>query len=204
MPTVLEVPNPLRTERLVLRRFDPEGDVDAVHAYASREDVCRYIPWAPRTRDEVAEWLPRRASTTLSESGAASLAVTLAATGELVGDVILMLVSAEHRAAELGCVIHPDHAGHGYASEAARALLGVAFDDLGLHRVTGRIDERNPASAAVLRRIGMRQEAVLVENEWFKGAWSTEVDFAILEREWRTSSGASSTTGSPGERSRGC
>ena len=31
----------------------------------------------------------------------------------------------------------------------------------------------------------MRQEAVLVENEWFKGEWSTEIDFAILEREWR-------------------
>jgi RimJ/RimL family protein N-acetyltransferase len=31
----------------------------------------------------------------------------------------------------------------------------------------------------------MRQEAVLVENEWFKGEWSTEVDFAILESEWR-------------------
>ena len=38
----------------------------------------------------------------------------------------------------------------------------------------------------------MRQEAVLVENEWFKGEWSTEVNFAILDREWR---GASSGSG---------
>jgi RimJ/RimL family protein N-acetyltransferase len=31
----------------------------------------------------------------------------------------------------------------------------------------------------------MRQEAHLVENEWFKGEWTDELDFAILEREWR-------------------
>ena len=37
----------------------------------------------------------------------------------------------------------------------------------------------------MLRKAGMRMEAVLVETEWFKGEWSTEVDFAILEREWR-------------------
>jgi RimJ/RimL family protein N-acetyltransferase len=64
-------------------------------------------------------------------------------------------------------------------------MLELGFDALGLHRIIGRIDARNDASAAVLRRVGMRQEAVLVENEWFKGEWSTEIDFAILEHEWR-------------------
>ena len=184
-----DLDHPVRTERLVLRPIDPVGDVDAVHAYASREDVCRYIPWTPRTREEVAAWLPRRTSTVLGPGSGASLAVTLAETGELVGDVILMWHSEADRTAELGYVIDPEHAGHGYATEAARALLAMAFDRLGLHRVVARVDERNPASAAVLRHLGMRQEAVLVENEWFKGAWSTEVDFAILDREWRDRTG---------------
>jgi RimJ/RimL family protein N-acetyltransferase len=82
-------------------------------------------------------------------------------------------------------VINPRHAGQGFATEAAAAMLVLAFDGLGLHRVTARIDARNGASAAVLRKLGMRQEAVLVENEWFKGEWSDEIDFAILDREWR-------------------
>jgi RimJ/RimL family protein N-acetyltransferase len=183
---VLELPHPCPTERLVLRPIDPVGDVDAVHRYASREDVCRHIPWTPRTREDVVAWLPRRASTTITQEGAAaSLAVTLRETGELVGEVIVIWRSAAHRTAEIGYVIHPGHAGQGYATEAARALLGLAFDDLGMHRMVARVDERNAASAAVLRKLGMRQEAVLVENEWFKGAWATEVDFAILDREWR-------------------
>lgn len=179
---------PIRTERLLLRPIDPVADVDAIHAYLSREDVCAYIPVEPRTREQVVERYtdPRRSRTVLTEPGQAlSLAVVLQATGELVGDVILMWESAEHRHAEIGYVFNPAHHGNGYATEAARALLALGFDGLGLHRITARIEDLNPASAAVLRRIGMRQEAVLVENEWFKGRWSTEVDFAILEREWR-------------------
>ena len=184
---MLTLEHPVRTERLVLRPIDPVGDVDAVHAYASREDVCRYIPWTPRTRDKVAEWLPRRSVTTIAEPGqGASLAITLAATGELVGDVMLIWQSEEHRTGELGYVVNPAYAGHGYATEAARAMLAMAFERLDLRRMVARVDARNPASAAVLRKIGMRQEAELVENEWFKGAWSTELDFALLQREWRS------------------
>jgi RimJ/RimL family protein N-acetyltransferase len=174
----------------VLRPIDTVGDVDAIHAYASREDVCRYIPWTPKTRDEVAIWLPRRDTTTIPAPGtAASLAITLRDTGELVGDVMLIWESAENRTVEIGYVVNPDHAGHGYATEAARAMLAMAFDRLGMHRVVARVDARNPASAAVLRHLGLRQEAVLVENEWFKGEWSTEIDFAVLEHEWRSRRG---------------
>ena len=178
---------PIETDRLLLRPLDPVTDVDAVHAYQSREDVCRYIPYAPRTRDEIAERLAsdRTRSTIDAEGQNINVAVVVRSTGELIGDVVLVWTSAEHRSGEIGYVLHPDHHGNGYATETCRALLALAFDGLGLHRVAARIDERNDASAAVLRRIGMRQEAVLVENEWFKGEWTNEVDFAILAREWR-------------------
>jgi RimJ/RimL family protein N-acetyltransferase len=45
---------PLRTARLVLRTMTA-GDVDDIHAYQSRADVCRYLEFEPRTHDEVAE-----------------------------------------------------------------------------------------------------------------------------------------------------
>jgi RimJ/RimL family protein N-acetyltransferase len=185
---VLKPDYPIGTERLLLRPLDPATDVDAVHAYQSREDVCRYIPYSPRTRDEVAARLadPDRNRTAIENSGDyLSVGIVVRETGDLVGDVILIWSSEEHRCGEIGYVLNPDHTGNGYVTEACRALLALAFDGLGAHRVIGRIDVRNDASAAVLRRLGMRQEAVLVENEWFKGEWSTEVDFAILADEWR-------------------
>jgi RimJ/RimL family protein N-acetyltransferase len=192
---------PIETDRLLLRPIDPEADVDAVHAYQSREDVCRYIPYSPMTREQVAQRLadPKRTTTTIDEQGQfANLAVAIRATGEVIGDVVLIYASAEHRTAEIGYAFNPAHFGHGYATESCQALLRLAFEDMDMHRVVGRIDQRNDASAAVLRRLGMRQEAILVENEWFKGEWTTEIDFAILGSEWREAAGLPFREPTPG------
>ena len=92
--------------------------------------------------------------------------------------------SALHRNGEVGYVFHPGRSGRGYATEAVHHLLRLAFEDLGLRRVVARVDAENEASARLCRRLGMRLEARLVENEWFKERWSDELDFALLDREW--------------------
>lgn len=177
---------PLRTARLTLRPLS-ERDVDSLVAYRSLPEVCRYVPFDPMDAEVVRERIRGMwARPVLENAGEGlTLGVELAGTGELVGDVLLVWTSAEHRSGEIGYVFHPAHAGHGYATEAAHQLLHLAFDDLCLHRVTARLDADNHASARVAGRLGMRQEAHLVENEWFKGRWSDELDFAILEHEWR-------------------
>jgi RimJ/RimL family protein N-acetyltransferase len=185
---VLQPDFPIETDRLLIRPLDPATDVDDVFAYQSRADVCRYIPYEPRTREQIAERIAdsERTRSTLDKDGQVmSLAVELRETGRVIGDVVLIYGSAEHQCAEIGYVFNPDVHGNGYATEASRALLALAFDGLRVHRVIARIDERNEPSAAVLRRVGMRQEARLVENELFKGEWTNEIDFAILASEWR-------------------
>jgi RimJ/RimL family protein N-acetyltransferase len=176
---------PVRTRRLLLRPLTP-GDVDALLAYRSRPDVSRYVPFEPMTREVIAERIAAQwANTELTEEGQAlTLGVEVARTGQLVGDVVLFWHSREHGGGEIGYVLHPGFGGHGYATEAAHALLRLGFDELGLHRIIARIDERNEASAKLARRLGMRQEARLVHNELFKGEWSTELDFAMLAEEW--------------------
>jgi RimJ/RimL family protein N-acetyltransferase len=178
---------PLTTTRLLIRPFEPERDIDALHAYRSRDDVCRYVPFGPRNREQIAERLldPDSSRTVITADGQAlSLAVTLQDTGALIGDLVLFWHSSEHRSAEIGYVINPEYRSHGYATEAAAALLGVAFDGLNAHRVTARIDERNAASMSVVKKLGMRKEARLVECQWLKGEWITLVEFAMLEHEW--------------------
>lgn len=180
---------PIQTERLLLRPIDRHGDIDAIHAYRSLPEVCRYVPFEPQTRAQVAERLANAdlVRTAIDAPGQAlDLAIVLRETGELVGDILLFW--RDETNGELGYIVHPDHAGRGIATEAGRAMLRLAFDPaygLGLHRVVARTDARNPASGAVLTKLGMRREAVLVENEWFKGSWSTEIDYAILDREWQ-------------------
>ena len=75
--------------------------------------------------------------------------------------------------------------GSGYATEAARVLVDYGFGEVGLHRIIGRLEARNIASARVLEKLGMRREALLIENEFVKGEWQSELVYAILEREWR-------------------
>jgi RimJ/RimL family protein N-acetyltransferase len=177
---------PLRTKRLLLRPFTT-SDFDAVFAIHSSADVARFLYWDPRTAAEVREVLERKTHSTAiaAEGDGLSLAVVIDATGELVGDCGLSLLSREHRQGEIRFLLHPDHHGHGYATEAARVMLQLAFEDLELHRVVGRLEARNAASARVLERVGMRREAHLVENEYVKGEWQSEVVYAMLAHEWR-------------------
>ena len=177
---------PLRTPRLVLRAFRPQ-DVDALLVIHSDPEAVRYVPYPPRDRAGVVAVLERKvASTRLAAQGdLLELAVTLADDDTVIGDLLLALRSVEHETLEVGYIFSPAWGGRGYATEAVRALLDLAFGELGARRVVARVDARNSASRALLERLGVRLEAHLVENEWFKGELGSETDYAVLAREWR-------------------
>jgi len=184
-PATLRVTGPLRTERLVLRLFT-RGDLEAVYDMHSRPEVARYLYWEPRTRSQAAGVLEEklRCQRIDAEGDLLNLAVVRATGGPVIGDLMLRYISATHRQAEVGYIFHPDAQGQGFATEAARAVVDLAFQGLGVHRVFGQIDGRNIASARVLERLGMHSEAHLVENEWVKGEWTDEVIYAVLAEEW--------------------
>jgi RimJ/RimL family protein N-acetyltransferase len=98
--------------------------------------------------------------------------------------VSLIWRSIPDQQGEVGYIFHPDVHGRGYASEGARTLLAFAFEVMGLHRVYARCDARNAASARVMQRLGMRQEAHLREHAQFKGRWDEELIWAVLDHEW--------------------
>jgi RimJ/RimL family protein N-acetyltransferase len=176
---------PIETERLLLRTFEP-GDFDALATMHSDADLVRWIPWGPRSDDEVRATLERKIGCTSidDEGDGLGIAVVLSSSGEMIGDFTLQRLSVEHSLAEIGFMLAPGHHGQGYANEASEAILALAFERLGFHRVVGRLEARNDASAAVLERLGMRREAHLVDNEWIKGEWQSELIYAMLEREW--------------------
>ena len=176
---------PIETERLTLRPFE-EGDFDALFAMQSDPEVARYLYLEPRTLEETQVHLGRKIAGNAwnAEGDWLSCAAVERASGVVVGDIALNWLSAEHKTAELGFIVDPRHQGKGYATEASRPIVDWVFAQ-GFHRVIGRAEARNTASARVLEKLGMRLEAHLVENEWVKGEWQSELDYAILEREWR-------------------
>ena len=189
-PESLHPTYPIRGDRLLLRPLTSR-DIDALLAYRGREDVCRYVPFEPMTREGITERLTGQwARTELTGEGQSlTLGAEVSQTGELAGDIILFWHSEEHAGGEIGYVFNPSLGGRGYATEAVTMMLRLGFEELGIHRIIARIDERNDPSVRLARRVGMRQEARLVENEFFKGEWSTELDFAMLAAEWHAAHG---------------
>lgn len=179
---------PIETPRLLLRDFKAR-DLEAVHAYASREDVARYMIWGPNTlaqsREAIDGFLedqhrrPRRAF---------DLAVVLKAKGRhegrLVGGAGLSIVDREDLTGDIGYVLHPDVWGMGLAEEAARALLDAGFRELGLRRIVATCDQRNKASARVMERLGMRREGAFRASKLIQGEWRDEYLYAILADEF--------------------
>jgi RimJ/RimL family protein N-acetyltransferase len=190
---------PIFTERLLLRPFAAE-DLEALLGIHGDPGVARYLYWEARDRAQVSDVLADKVRMTAlaHEGDVLSLAAVRADTRELVGDVSLVWVSERHRQGEVGYLLHPAQRGRGYATEAVRALLRLGFEELGLHRIVGRLDGRNVGSARVLERLGMRREAQLVENELVKGQWTDELVYALLDREW------AAQAAKPASRSRAC
>ncbi|MCP2032909.1 RimJ/RimL family protein N-acetyltransferase [Okibacterium sp. HSC-33S16] len=180
-----EFTRPLETERLILRQ-PTMADVDPIHAFQSREDVCAYLLFSPRDRESVeAKVAESRTKTRLEKSGD-YLQPTMERRddGRVMGQMYLAVDNADAECLEIGWIMHPDYAGVGYATEAAEALLEFAFTVVGAHRVIATLDPANDASIRVCRRLGMRKEAHLLEDMRIKGEWADTGVYAILDREW--------------------
>jgi aminoglycoside 6'-N-acetyltransferase len=110
--------------------------------------------------------------------------VALRESGELIGDCAAHTLADDPRQAEIGFTFAPASQGRGYATEAVRRLLEYLFRERDKHRVSANCDDRNVRSAALLRRVGMRREGLLVESTWAKGEWTNDELYAVLRREW--------------------
>ncbi|MBI2856364.1 MAG: GNAT family N-acetyltransferase [Chloroflexi bacterium] len=179
----------ITTERLVLREF-AATDWPAVLAYQRDALYLRFYPWADRTPDDARNFVqmfldwqaeqPRRRF---------QLAITLPESGQLIGNCGIRRKLDNDWEADIGYELAPEHWGRGYATEAARAIVGFGFRDLELHRISSWCIADNTASARVLERVGLHLEGRLQQNEYFKGRWWDTLLYGLLESEWRAWAG---------------
>lgn len=175
------------TPRLLVRPLTP-ADLEAFVAYRAHPDVERYQSWSDYTQEAGRALIESMQGLRPGLPGEwYQFALEQRTNGALVGDLALQVSEREPREAEIGFSLAPERQGKGYGTEALRGLLGYAFEVLGLHRAVAVTDVLNTPAAALLGRVGMRQEAHFQENVFFKGAWGSEYLFAMLEREWAKS-----------------
>jgi [ribosomal protein S5]-alanine N-acetyltransferase len=149
---------PLQTKRLTLRPHEL-SDIPALLTLIGAREVAATtlrIPH-PYTESDARDFIADTKECLSSGSGL-RLGILLRERDTLCGGVGLQ-IEADHRHAELGYWIGVPHWGNGYATEAA--VVNYGFGTLGLHRIFARHFANNPASARVLRKIGMRHEGSL-------------------------------------------
>ena len=118
-----------------------------------------------------------------AQPGWFQFAVELKATRTHIGDVGVNL-NDNRRQAEIGYTLAPDQQGHGYATEAVRAVLERLFTVQGLHKVSAECDARNLASARLLERVGFVREGLLRRHTWIKGEWTDDLLYGLLEEDF--------------------
>src|SRR5258708_21487717 len=108
LPGSLRPRSPVRSERLLLRPL-AMGDADALLAYRSREDVCRYVPFEPMRRDDIIDRIAGQwARTELTDEGQwLTLGVQVGDTSWLAGDVVLFWHIRAHAGGAIGSAFNP-------------------------------------------------------------------------------------------------
>ncbi len=179
------MPTPeILTQRLILNALRRE-DAAAVFAYRADPEVQRHQSWAPASVEEVAPFLIGDAPTQPGTPGTwFQFGIRLRASGALIGDLGVHTDADDSRQAELGITIAPWEQRRGLGSEALAGMITWLFTTRNLHRIHASVDPRNTGSVAMLRRVGLRQEAHFHRSLWFKGEWADDLVFAVLASEW--------------------
>jgi ribosomal-protein-alanine N-acetyltransferase len=174
----------LATERLLLRALTLDDTPEHFRIWSHPAVMAGH---------SVAEWphvgdsedFIQRIARSFTTREAIRWAVTRREDGQMLGTCGYHTISLQHRRAEIGYELHPDHWGQGFMSEAIWAVLGHGFLDMGLHRVEANVDPDNAASASLLRRLGFTEEGYLRERFYANGRFTHDWFFSMLAHEYR-------------------
>jgi len=110
------------------------------------------------------------------------LAITDKVTGNYLG--IAALRAEDEQQASIGCGLVRGIQGKGISEEAMASLLRFGFDHLDIHRAYAETISENRAAIRLCKKLGMRIEATLIENRYFKQRWWNTTILAILKQEF--------------------
>ena len=174
----------LETERLILRDFVKE-DWERVLEYQSDPLYLRYNKWIERTPEAAQEFVGCFLDHQKQEPRIKFLlVVVLKSNHQLIGNCGVRMDKADALEADIGYELDPKYWNHGYATEAAHAIVDFGFSHFGVHRIWAACVADNTGSAHVLEKLGMKWEGRFRENKYFKDRWWDSLYYAILADEW--------------------
>ncbi len=145
------------TEQLRLREFT-RNDVDAVAEFRKVPRYLEYYYRPPYTREECVHFVDKCIAWSRENPRCKfQLAITDRSGDVLLGNCGVRTESIESRRGDVGYELSPVYWGHGFASEAVRAILQVGFEDLSLDGIEARCVVANKRSVRLLERLGFEE-----------------------------------------------
>lgn len=172
----------LQGNRVTVREFR-ESDLTEFTRYRSMPDVARFQSWSEYSIEQAQAMFAAMSAVAFGSYGH-WFQVAICARGEerLLGDLAVHFIDAHQ--VEIGFTLAPANQSLGLAHEAVSLLLNYLFTECHYHRVIAVTDCLNKPAYQLLERLHFRRESHWIENIFFKGAWGSEYQYAILAREW--------------------
>ena len=147
----------LKTSHLILRDI-LESDFASMHRLRTNPDVTRYMDYIQsESEQDTRDWIVGTMfHNVLVPRSSFNLAIVRKADATILGWIgIGHAEETTYGELDFGYALHPEHWGHGYATEALRAILSLGFETFPVHAITGECDAANSASARVMEKAGM-------------------------------------------------
>lgn len=172
----------IKTERLIIRDHIA-SDIEAFHSLYTDQRVMHFIPSLLSKSLADSEKSLLNAIAEIDASPRTKYFFAIMRNEQYVGEIGFTLLNTleEPLTADLGYFIKPEFWGNGYVTEAARAVVAVAFDQVGVNRIISGCNAKNSASESIMKKLGMTQIAHYSQHSLLDGEWCDRVCYEIMK-----------------------
>jgi ribosomal-protein-alanine N-acetyltransferase len=159
----LHLPKKIITERVSIQKLRYEEAEEIFYSYASKEEATQYMSWPTHQSLADTKAFLKYAAKGWEEGADYSFALRLIHSSRLIGSFGVINESGK---LQFGYILSPTQWGKGYATEVCKCMLKILSNQAGVRSIQTFTDINNTASAKVLLKCGLIEEARL--TNWFR------------------------------------
>lgn len=175
----------LETPRLVLRKFLHDDAQDMFENWASDPIVTKYLSWPVHSDINVTNNIIDTWIKSYDSAETYQWAIEVKSSKKVVGTISLLSINNNVEKCEIGYCLSKFFWNKGIMTEAFKAVVEYAFDEIGFNRIEGRYHVGNEGSSKVMTKCGMQYEGCLRQS--MKNTQGKLVDckhYSILKEEY--------------------
>lgn len=176
----------ITTPRLIIRDHQ-EDDLSAYHNLLTNATVMRKHSETSQSLEQTKERLERAIEqNSMLQRKEYFFCIEDRETVGYIGEIGLTITdfTPAGKLAKVGYFIHNSYWGQGYTTEALRAVVRYAFEEIDVYRISAGCLKENKPGRRVLDKTGFVQEGDFKEYQWHDGKLKDRVFYRLLRREW--------------------